>query len=58
MPSLFRIWMALGLAHAPEPSTQQRKVLSAPNLALGDLVGRLAELEERVALLEKTAKLT
>lgn len=50
--------MALGLAHAPEPSTQQRKVLSAPNLALGDLLGRLAELEERVALLEKTAKLT
>jgi len=51
MSRLFWRWLALGLTTPAEPPVH--KVLTAPNLALGDLLGRLAELEERVAKLEE-----
>lgn len=55
--SLQWLRMVVGLTHAAAAPTEQHKVLSAPNLALGDLIGRVAELEERLAELERIVKL-
>jgi len=55
MYGLWWSWLALGTPQPPEPP--RKGTLTASNLALGDLLGRLAELEERVAKLEERVKL-